>query len=65
MAIPTFLKNSGKLRGLANDRSIVTKKADKCSFAVIWDRNDYIAEAEKQLSDGNIYKDSSFRDNSK
>ena len=29
---------------------------------VVWDRNDYIAEAEKQLSDANIYKDINFKD---
>ena len=50
------------VRALANDRSIVIKKADKCSCVVIWDRNDYIAEAEKQLSDENIYKDINFKD---
>ena len=27
---------------------------------MIWDRNDYILEAEKQLSDANVYKDVSF-----
>ena len=36
------------MRALANDRSIVIKKADKGSYVVVWDRNDYIAEAEKQ-----------------
>ena len=35
------------MRALANDRSIVIKKADKGSCVVVWDRNDYIAEAEK------------------
>ena len=44
------------MRALANDRSIVIKKADKGSCVVVWNRNDYIAEAEKQLSDVNIYK---------
>ena len=29
---------------------------------IVWDRNDYIAEAEKKLSDENIYKDVNFRD---
>ena len=33
------------------------KKADKGSCVVIWDRNDYIKEAEKQLNDTNAYKD--------
>ena len=50
------------LRALANDRSIVIKKADKGSCVVIWDRNDYILEAEKQLSDESIYKDTNFKD---
>ena len=29
---------------------------------VVWDRNDYIAESEKQLSDETIYKDINFKD---
>ena len=51
------------MTALANDRSIVIKKADKGSCVVVWDRNDYIGEAEKQLSDENIYKDINFTDN--
>ena len=50
------------MRALANDRSIVIKKADKGSCVVVWDRDDYIAEAEKQLSDENIYKCINFKD---
>ena len=38
------------VRSLADDRSIVTKKADKGSCVVVWDKNDYLLEAEKQLS---------------
>ena len=34
------------MRALANDRSIVIKKADKGSCVIVWDRIDYIAEAE-------------------
>ena len=45
------------MRLLDNDRSIVIKKADKGSCVVVWDREDYIAEAEKQLGDKNVYKD--------
>ena len=41
------------IRSLADDRSIV----DKDSCVVVWDRNDYVLEAEKQLSDFNIYRD--------
>ena len=51
------------MTALANDRSIVIKKADKGSCVVVWDRNDYMGEAEKQLSDENIYKDINFKDN--
>ena len=51
------------MRALANDRSIVIKKADKDLCVVLWDRNDYIAEAEKQLKDENIYEDVNFKDN--
>ena len=34
------------VRTLADDRNIVIKKADKGSCVVIWDRNDYITDAE-------------------
>ena len=30
--------------------------------AVVWDRNDYIVEAEKQLGDKNKYQDVDFSD---
>ena len=33
------------------------KKADKGPCVVVWDCNDYIKEAEKQLNDTNAYKD--------
>ena len=36
---------------LKNDNNIVIKNADKVSAVVIWDRDDYIKEAEKQLGD--------------
>ena len=42
---------------LENDRNFITKSADKWSTIVVWDRLDYYAEAEKQLSDSNTYKD--------
>ena len=38
------------VRSLANDRSIVIKKADKGSCVVAWDRNDYLQEAERQVT---------------
>ena len=38
------------MRTLADDKTIVIKKADRGSCVVVWDRNDYIKEAEKQLN---------------
>ena len=40
----------------------VIKKPDKGSTVVVWDRNDYILEAEKQLSDANVYEDVFFNE---
>ena len=45
------------MRGMADDRCIAIIKADKGSIVVVWDRNDYILETEKQLSGANVYKD--------
>ena len=39
-----------------DDTSIVIKEVDKGSAVVVWDREDYLAEAEKQLDDKNVYK---------
>ena len=50
------------MRLLAKDRSIVIKKADKGSCVVVWDREDYIAEASKQLNDESVYKSVKFKD---
>ena len=50
------------IRSLAGNRSVVIKKTDKGSCAVIWDRLDYLSEPEEQLRDKNIYKDVSFND---
>ena len=33
------------------------KKVGKEYCAVVWDRNDYLIEAEKQLSDTKVYRD--------
>ena len=38
------------------------KRADKGSCVVVWDRNDYVKEAEIQLSDQNVYKSVEFKD---
>ena len=47
---------------LANVRSIVIKKAVKGSCVVVWDREDYIAEAREQLNDDSVYKRVKFKD---
>ena len=45
------------LRDLENDRSIVIKSADKGSAVVTWDREDYLKEADSQLSDSDVYEE--------
>ena len=42
------------MRSLVNDRSVVIKKAHKGSCVVVWDREDHIAEAERQLGDATV-----------
>ena len=49
------------VRTLADDRNIVIKKADKGSCVVIWDRNDYITDAESQLKNELVHKKVSFK----
>ena len=44
------------LKQLRCDNSIVIKKADKGSTIVIVNRDDYIAEVERQLNNSNFYK---------
>ena len=44
------------IRSLADDRNIIIKKADKGSRIVIWGRNDYLMQAEKQLKDKKVYQ---------
>ena len=44
------------LNDLKSDRSIVIKEADKGSGVVVWDREDYIKEANGQLGDPNVYE---------
>ena len=50
------------LCSLTDNRNIVIKKADKGSCVIVWDRNDYIAEAEKQLNNKNVYKNMVFKE---
>ena len=48
------------MRGLAEDLSIVKKPADKGSCVVVWDKLDYLAEAENHLKENNTYQDVKF-----
>lgn len=45
------------IRFLAKDRSIITKKADKGSCVVVWNRADYSKEAEEQMAKNDVYKE--------
>ena len=45
------------MRSLENDRNVLIKPVDQGSSIVVWDRLDYLPEAEKQLSDSNTYKE--------
>ena len=47
------------MRSLAGDQNLVTKKADKGPCLVVWD---YLMEAEKQLSDKDVYKEVKFNE---
>ena len=48
------------IRSLADDRNIVTKRTDKSSCVVIWDGNDYLLQADKQLKDKKVYHDAEY-----
>ena len=48
-------EESEAINSLKSDRTIVVKEADKGSAVVVWDRDDYIMEAESQLSDSEVY----------
>ena len=50
------------LKRLADDRSIVIKKADNGSCVVVWCVDDYIKETENQLKHNTVYKDMSFKE---
>ena len=51
------------IRTLADDRSIIIKKADNGSYVLIWGRNDCLMEAGKQLSDKKVYQEVSNNEN--
>ena len=44
------------VRSVAEDSSLVIKKADKGSCVVVWDRWDHIKEVEKQLRDSTVFE---------
>ena len=50
------------IRALADDSTIVIKRADKGSFVVVWVRMYYLLEAGKQLSNTNVYKSGDFKE---
>ena len=39
------------MRSSADNKQVVIKKADKGSCVVVWDKDDYLLEAERQLRD--------------
>ena len=45
------------LNSSRDDTSIIIKEADKGSVVVVWDREDYLKEAEKQLGDKETYEE--------
>ena len=47
------------LKTLRDDTSIVIKEADKGSAVVVWDREDYLKEADRQLKDPSVYQEMS------
>ena len=51
------------LRGLAADKIIFIRGADKGSSVVVWDRSDYLHEASRQLQDQNLYENVKFNEN--
>ena len=53
--------NLWAIRALADDRSIIVKKTDKGSCIVVWHWAGYLREAEKQLSDKNVYQEVQFK----
>ena len=44
------------LYSLRDNTSVVIKEVDKESDVVVWDREDYLAEAKKQLDDKEVYQ---------
>ena len=45
------------IHSLRDDTSIIIKEAEKGSGIVVWDREDYLAEARTQLKDKDVYQE--------
>ena len=45
------------LYNVRDDLTIIIKGADKVSAGVVWDRDDYLKEASKQLDDKDVYEE--------
>ena len=50
-------KERQALYDLKNEKNIVIQDADKGFVVVVWDREDYIKKAEKQLGDSDVYEE--------
>ena len=50
-------KERQALYDLKKDKNILNKGADKGSVVVVWDKEDYIKEAEKQLGYNDVYEE--------
>ena len=50
-------KERQALYDLKNDKNIFIKGADKGAILVVWEREDYIKEVEKQLGDSDVYEE--------
>ena len=46
------------MRGLAEDQNVIIKLADKA----VWDQEDHLVEADRQIKDNETYESSSFKD---
>ena len=51
-------KERQALYDLNNNKNIVFKRANKESVVVVWDKEDYIKEAEKQLGNSDVSESS-------
>ena len=51
------LEEWNAIRSLADNRNIIIKKAAEELCIIIWGRNDYLMDAEKQLSYKKVYQE--------